>query len=246
MEIHSHTHSERKRFKHYLFEFFMLFLAVFCGFLAENFREQQVEHRREKQYMQSMIDDLKLDTTEFARKTRFLDTKLLPVLKKSAGLLYREDFSDTTVREMYDAVPRSTEFLRVILEERTASQLKFAGNLRLIRNKQVTDSLVVYWKRCELINTIFVPGYELSRLNVKDICYSLFNLSNYKNNNPFSDLDSNAKFILLSKDRGQFARLANYISNLSTQGNVIKEQLAVVNKKATLLIELIKKEYHLE
>ena len=41
----------------------MLFLAVFCGFLAENFREHQVEHQREKQYIKSFIEDLKSDTT---------------------------------------------------------------------------------------------------------------------------------------------------------------------------------------
>ena len=70
MEVHPHTHTDpahggtsRKRFKHYLWEFLMLFLAVFCGFLAENFREHQVEKARERQYMQSMIQDLQSDTS---------------------------------------------------------------------------------------------------------------------------------------------------------------------------------------
>src|ERR1044071_1970059 len=62
MEVHAHTHSERKKFTHYLWEFLMLFLAVFCGFLAENFREHQIEHQREKQYMVTMLEDLKADT----------------------------------------------------------------------------------------------------------------------------------------------------------------------------------------
>src|SRR5215831_14441604 len=61
MEVHAHTHTERKRLKHYLFEFLMLFLAVFAGFLAENFREHQVELQREKQYIRSLIADLKND-----------------------------------------------------------------------------------------------------------------------------------------------------------------------------------------
>src|SRR5215213_11711783 len=39
MEVHHHSHTERKRWQHYLFEFFMLFLAVFAGFLAENWRK---------------------------------------------------------------------------------------------------------------------------------------------------------------------------------------------------------------
>ena len=39
MEVHRHAHTDRKKWAHYLWEFLMLFLAVFCGFLAENQRE---------------------------------------------------------------------------------------------------------------------------------------------------------------------------------------------------------------
>ena len=49
MEVHAHSHTDRKKFTHYLWEFLMLFLAVFCGFLAENYREHIIEHQREKQ-----------------------------------------------------------------------------------------------------------------------------------------------------------------------------------------------------
>ena len=40
----------------------MLFLAVFCGFLAEYKLEQTIERHREKEYMQLMVEDLKKDT----------------------------------------------------------------------------------------------------------------------------------------------------------------------------------------
>src|ERR1043165_7450220 len=63
MEVHHHSHTERKKITHYLWEFLMLFLAVFCGFLAENQREHMIEHQREKQYMITMLEDLKADTT---------------------------------------------------------------------------------------------------------------------------------------------------------------------------------------
>jgi hypothetical protein len=46
MEVHAHTHTARKKWTHYFWEFLMLFLAVFCGFLAENYREHYVEHQR--------------------------------------------------------------------------------------------------------------------------------------------------------------------------------------------------------
>ena len=45
MEVHTHTHTARKKGTHYLWEFLMLFLAVFAGFLAENQREHIVEHQ---------------------------------------------------------------------------------------------------------------------------------------------------------------------------------------------------------
>src|SRR5687767_1185846 len=63
MEVHQHTHSPRKKWTHYFWEFLMLFLAVFCGFMAENQREHMIEHQREKQYMASLLNDLVADTT---------------------------------------------------------------------------------------------------------------------------------------------------------------------------------------
>jgi len=41
----------------------MLFLAVFCGFFAENLREHYIEHQREKKYIRPIVRDLTIDTT---------------------------------------------------------------------------------------------------------------------------------------------------------------------------------------
>src|SRR6186713_907713 len=67
MEVHAHTHTSRKKWTHYLWEFLMLFLAVFCGFLAENQREHYVEHQREKQFIETLLQDLENDTANFKR-----------------------------------------------------------------------------------------------------------------------------------------------------------------------------------
>ncbi|MBL0069354.1 MAG: hypothetical protein IPP39_12935 [Chitinophagaceae bacterium] len=39
----------------------MLFLAVFCGFLAEYQLEHKIEKDREKQFIKSLVEDLKED-----------------------------------------------------------------------------------------------------------------------------------------------------------------------------------------
>src|ERR1044071_6512436 len=65
MEVHHHSHTDRKKWHHYFWEFLMLFLAVTLGFFVENQREHFVEKKREKEYIHSMMDDLKLDTSGF-------------------------------------------------------------------------------------------------------------------------------------------------------------------------------------
>ena len=62
MEVHAHTRTPRKKWTHYLWEFLMLFLAVFAGFLAENQREHMVEHQRAKVYAANLYEELKKDT----------------------------------------------------------------------------------------------------------------------------------------------------------------------------------------
>ncbi|HJS54003.1 MAG TPA: hypothetical protein VJ765_05645, partial [Chitinophagaceae bacterium] len=63
MEVHHHTHPDsyrdkRKKWTHYFWEFLMLFLAVFCGFLAEYQLEHKIEKDKERQYIQNLLDDL--------------------------------------------------------------------------------------------------------------------------------------------------------------------------------------------
>ena len=53
----------------------MLFLAVFCGFLAENQREHMVEHQRETKFIRSLSSDLEADTTRLGSIIRMRDQR---------------------------------------------------------------------------------------------------------------------------------------------------------------------------
>src|SRR5665213_962016 len=62
MEVHHPHHvTHKKKWVEYLLEFFMLFLAVFLGFVAENIRENQVEKNRELEFIKSLTLDLRDD-----------------------------------------------------------------------------------------------------------------------------------------------------------------------------------------
>jgi hypothetical protein len=56
-----------KKWTHYLWEFLMLFLAVFCGFLAEYQLEHKIEKDRELQYIRSLYEDLKENDKMFSQ-----------------------------------------------------------------------------------------------------------------------------------------------------------------------------------
>jgi hypothetical protein len=60
MEVHHHSHHPKK-WKEYITEFLMLFLAVSLGFMAENIREHQIEKHREISYLKNVHEDLQLD-----------------------------------------------------------------------------------------------------------------------------------------------------------------------------------------
>ncbi len=74
MEVHHHSdlHHGKKTFRQYLLEFMMIFLAVTAGFFAETLREHIGDAKKEKEYMVSMISDLKEDTSQIRQVTTLL------------------------------------------------------------------------------------------------------------------------------------------------------------------------------
>jgi hypothetical protein len=66
VEMHHHPHVEKKKFKEYALECLMIFVAVTLGFFAESFHENLNNHEIEKNYMESVIKDLKADTASIS------------------------------------------------------------------------------------------------------------------------------------------------------------------------------------
>ena len=128
------------------------------------------------------------------------------------------------------------------------SQLKSSGNLRLIRNKTITDSLATYWNGLDLLNNVVFPAYDITRIEVKNISFSLFNFDYYKDNIPFfSLLNDNVSPKLLSSDKREFIKLANFISYIRWQSNVpIRQRIMNARRQATDLILVIRKNYHIK
>jgi hypothetical protein len=143
MEVHSHTHTERKKWTHYLWEFLMLFLAVFCGFLAEYQLEHIIEHQREKEYIRSMVEDLKKDTANFTTViNNFISNEGRLEIVLRGFEEGRNKFSASWATEF--VFTSRMGFADFFYTDRTLQQLKNSGGLRLIRNDKASSGIIEY------------------------------------------------------------------------------------------------------
>ena len=122
MEVHHHSHHPKK-WKEYVTEFIMLFAAVTLGFFAENQREHLIEGNREKQYMQSLYEDLRKDTTILNSLIKY-DTIQTGKLDTSTILLNNNVWDANTIKVLYRLNLKTAGGLRWNLSERTSAQLK--------------------------------------------------------------------------------------------------------------------------
>ena len=242
MEVHAHTPTPRKKWTHYLWEFLMLFLAVFCGFLAEYQLEHIIEHKREKQYIISLSEDLRSDIKQIENISVVFKTKISRLDSVIDGLGFSPSLN--CLKLSY----RVIGFPDFVYTDRTIQQLKNAGGLRLIRNLPVADSIVGYdiHVRADLIhqenmNTGTVPKL-IDKLNY------LLDLGEWikldKNNYTDSNVIKNA--VLIVKDKNEMIRLKNQFISYKFDFTGQLNKLTAIKENAIRLLAVLQKEYHLK
>lgn len=249
MEVHAHAHTDRKRWTHYFWEFLMLFLAVFCGFLAEYKLEHTIEQQREKQFMKSLAEDLEKDIIALENESRLIQIQFTN-LDSLTRIIYKGNLSNVDVKKMYELQRRYLYPLTLRMINRTELQLKNSGGMRLIRNKQVADSIINYWSLTELLYET-KENVNAHRIGAKDLSFSLFNNKFYNHEDDFSldfPLDPYmGEPELMTRDPNRWAEFANRVSHMSDllKFNYKLRRVNRLRDNASRLTELIRKEYHL-
>ena len=243
MEVHHHSHTARKKWTHYFWEFFMLFLAIFCGFLAENQREHFVEHQREKQFMRSLTEDLETDTIELHRAINIANT--VSIFSDSVLMfLATYKISKQVPFTLATLVGKAGQNQFFINTDRTSSQLKNSGAMRLIRKKNVSDYILNYWKQIDITN-ISLNRYMVYRNAGRELVFKLWVIPEVYHLDHSIAQDSLIALKVIDEDPKKWHEFANLIamgSAITRGGHLrnLKEQLRMAKE----LIILIKKEYH--
>jgi hypothetical protein len=243
MEVHAHTHTPRKKWIHYFWEFLMLFLAVFCGFLAENQREHMIENKREKKFMKSLIYDLRQDTASLNSSLK--EVAYSRSLQDSV-LLFLNGFTpeDYLPPDFKYNITWSLNRFSVVFNDVTAMQLKNAGNLRLIRNQETIRKISEYWTEQENMK-IALERYLEYRNRCREFNEKLFDFAEFVLAEDSLIKMPERGMKIIRKDPALWAEFKNNFAHCRiTTGSVLYH----LNKQMELgneLIQVLVKEYHL-
>jgi hypothetical protein len=261
MEVHKHPHHvmHKKKWGEYLLEFFMLFLAVFLGFVAENIREASVERHQEKEYMQLLVEDLKKDTANIntmvygnGNLIKGLDTLLdLLSIPQHDPLIQRRTF-------VY-ALKNTYWYMPIQFSELTLTQLKSSGGFRLIKDKKITSAIIQYGQgldACKYNFDLLLHYYHTVEATNKE----LFNLKlgrkvfkemekNY--HTVFQPYDEFEKFVPVGNylDRNDPALFSKYHDDIlyyETTLTALTNIVSTQKKSTDSLMQLIKTNYHFD
>ena len=252
MEVHAHSHTPRKKWTHYFWEFLMLFLAVFCGFLAEYQLEHKIEKDREKQLIKILYQDLKFDTTSLkgvvkARKRKgiLLDSLafllIKPIPEQNATLYYLA----RSATRLFDS--------RFIPNDGAMQQLKNAGGLRLVHHPEVAAAIIKYDVSVRYVLALFQQE-SLSREEYMKAASLVFDGSILDSMVPMDPSNSKTYGVInrpannppFAPDKERLFQLRYWIHYL--KGNNVLNQNATITllQQAETLLQTLKKEYHLK
>ena len=248
MEVHHHSHTARKKWTHYLWEFLMLFLAVTLGFFVENQREHYVEHQREKQFVQSLFNDIKIDTANLIRiiNARTIKDRVLD----SLSYMMNSDSTEFFSKPIYYyavGIARTLPY-RFVPNDGTIQQLKNSGAFRLIRKRTVVDSISKY--DVNVRNMIGQWAVEENLIDhYRDAATKIFDAIAFK-----QLLDENANVVNMPAGNPELQpynkrELYEWNYRLFTVQSINKanrRDLRSLLKQAENLLALLEKEYHLK
>ena len=236
MEVHHHSHGHgNKTWKSYIWEFTMLFLAVFCGSIAEYFLEHKIEADREKQYIASLVSDLKTDTTNIRLTVEDFNSNNVNFDTIDT---YINHITDTYNPHLMYSLKKILGYRDFISTDKTLQQLKNAGNLRLIKKQSVADSIAGY--------DFQVKKFQITSGELQTQFYKAFD--DYQSlvyDNSKDSLKSKSDY-LISTDIASFKKYHNHMKLYKLLRKIYVIRLQELEAKIKNLLLLLKEEYGIE
>ena len=247
MEVHKHPHhvTHKKKWVEYLLEFFMLFLAVFLGFVAENIREHQVEKNRELEFIKSLTIDLQDDIKSLDATIAF-EHAAISKLDTLIYLLNNPALAKQNGDQLYYVArvgPRAYFFVN---NSRTFDQLKNSGGFRLIRNAEASNNIMDYYNQLGPVR-LLESNYNHEFDDYKRVAAKIFNSGILRKQEGENSeiLRSNNNPQLITYDANVLNELGFHVLQMNGSRRSKIVMLGNLKKIAENLKSFLQKEYHL-
>ena len=252
MEVHHHAHTARKKWAHYFWEFLMLFLAVFCGFLAEYQLEHKIERDREKEFIKSLLFDLQKDSS-------FLYSNIetgpsIVLYGDSLRWILRQRPLQGKEEKIYLYLGLFSRGLPWQYYDRTIIQLRHSGSFRLIRNNKVSNAIMDYDIQMRevreqmnfwIMNVVQEDRRKQDKIfNVELSAFIRAEIIEKKNT--WQQLVLPYPAVLLSYDDKEINEFINIITHSGATDRALLRYSQDAYKQNRFLDSLINREYHLK
>ena len=246
MEVHAHSHTSRKKWTHYLWEFLMLFLAVFCGFLAEYQLEHKIEKDRELQYIGSLYEDLKENDKMF-NQALIAQRNRIDMMDSMINMLNNPGSIRGNEGRLYYFARMSPRLQTLTVNNRTFEQLKNSGNFRLIRKIETSNLTMAYYEKIpqiRLVEELFFGEFD----HYKSLASRIFDPAVFTSmemeDGEIARTSQNPP--LQSYEPALIKQLSLFSVYMNGSGRGIIEQIRELKHKGEIMMDYLQKEYHLK
>ena len=246
MEVHHHAHTSRKKWTHYFWEFLMLFLAVFCGFTAENIREHQIEHKRTVLYANQFVEEIKLDTAQLNTGIDFTDQKKLSIDSLIHAL------SSEEWKAIYFWGLHADDYYVAKFHNAAFEQLKNSGYLRNFKDDKLMRSIQEYInlrENVEIVQNVLADYYNqiLTPFINKNIDRQALLIKQHSDRLVFDSLWQKSPFPnrFLSEQKNTQVEFRNMLINIRTSYS-LKQLYVLLKERSVELMSILQKEYDLK
>ena len=219
----------------------MLFLAVFCGFLAENLRENRVEKNRAKQYASLLIEDLSADTAELNTAIHTTERVILTADSLMAELNKPISIRNDSIMQITNWRMWAYDFYDPQLG--AYNQVKNSGSLRYF-SKEIVRMLDFYETRSNMILKVSDKALDFRNNQLVPLILKIANarfIRSWRKETTYTG----PVFIEKPERKLEEEWYASVYYTKRTYTSIVSEMKDHL-KEAVELMELLKKEYHSE
>ena len=224
----------------------MLFLAVFCGFLAEYQLEHKIEKEKEHEFIKSLISDLKDDTLRITAQINDIQKGIL-LFDSLSKLLQSSELVKKNVETVYYTSRQGIRLAPFVNNSRTVDQLKNSGGFRLIRSQETSGRIMKYYAGFPELRMI-EEFFDRENIAFKEVASKIMDQSVYRRQiNPDGSVAHlTGDLSLLSYDAVQLNQLGFFAVQMNGSRTGMMALLHNLKISATELLAYLQNTYQLE